>query len=397
MRDGWRALRLGQCLSQVARPVLVSDLDVVPFAGVRWYALGVYPRDVVRASEVKTSRLNKLETGDVTYNRMWATKAAFGVVHDDSNHCLVTNDFPVFITTAEVIPEFIELVFQTDGFQRAASSLATGTTERRRLKENDFLTIQILVPSMQEQQRIVDLVTSVDTYIESLQQQVDAARTARNAVLHDLLSAGGDDWTETTLGHVVEINSENTKGFELDDEITYVDLSSVSQSIGIADDLFVGKYGDAPGRARRVVRTQDVLIATVRPYLRGFAVVPASLDGAVASTGFSVLRAITDQIRPSFVWVIVGRDEFVDYLMERATGSSYPAVRPDDVASFPLFLPPLPIQDQIGAVISSFDELLAASGNALICAKSLREGLLADLLSGEHEIPESYDRFLGAA
>ena len=66
----------------------------------------------------------------------------------------------------------------------------------------DVRLVEISMPPLAEQKRIVDVVSSVDAYSDALQRQVDSARTARNAVLHELLSAGGDDWTETNLGEI---------------------------------------------------------------------------------------------------------------------------------------------------------------------------------------------------
>src|SRR4026207_166129 len=105
MRDGWRSVRLAEVLRPVARPVRTDDIATVPFAGVRWYADGVYPRDELDAADVKTKVFNRLHAGDITYNRMWATKAAFGVAGPDVDGCLVTNDFPIFIANEELMPD----------------------------------------------------------------------------------------------------------------------------------------------------------------------------------------------------------------------------------------------------------------------------------------------------
>lgn len=73
----------------------------------------------------------------------------------------------------------------------------------------------------------------------------------------------------------------------------YVDLSSVDKSRKIIDLDNVAEISsvEAPSRARQLVVTGDVLVATVRPNLNGVAVVPAELNGATASTGYCVLRA----------------------------------------------------------------------------------------------------------
>ena len=289
---------------------------------------------------------------------------------------------------------FLRLVIQLN----TAGLLATsGTGMFSSITGKNLREFGVNLPPLLEQKRIVDVVSSVDVYIDALQHQAETARSARKAVLHELLSAGGDDWTETTLGDVVTINPEAAKNLAQDDEIVYVDLSSVSADSGISSDLYRGNFGDAPGRARRVIRAYDVLVSTVRPYLRGFALVPEYLDGAIASTGFTVLRANPKSVLSGFVWAVIGMNSFIEYLMDRATGSSYPAVRPDDVASFKFRVPPLDEQKRIVEIVSSMDDVIQSTEQAVTDAKNLRSGLLSDLLSGEHEIPASYDSLLGAA
>ena len=78
----------------------------------------------------------------------------------------------------------------------------TGYTTVKHISAKQVLGITIPLPPLPEQKRIVDLITSVDSYIEALQQQLDSAKRSRNAVLHELLTTGSDDWIETTLGEI---------------------------------------------------------------------------------------------------------------------------------------------------------------------------------------------------
>ena len=151
LSEEWPPTPLGQLLTQVQRPERIADLASVPYAGVRWYAEGVYARDSVDPSLVKAVRLNRLHLGDITYNRMWATKAAFGVVGSEAAGCLVTNDFPIFEARDGLDAGYLALVFASRPFQEVAATLAVGTTERKRLKEKDFLSIRISLPPLPAQ------------------------------------------------------------------------------------------------------------------------------------------------------------------------------------------------------------------------------------------------------
>jgi type I restriction enzyme S subunit len=67
------------------------------------------------------------------------------------------------------------------------------------------------------------------------------------------------------------------------------------------------------------------------------------------------------------------------------------------LASIPVRLPPIKEQKRIVEIVSSMDDVIRSTEQAVTDAKNLRSGLLSDLLSGNHEIPASYDSMLGAA
>jgi type I restriction enzyme S subunit len=265
------------------------------------------------------------------------------------------------------------------------------------LKKGQFTDAKINLPPLPEQKRIVDLISSLDSYIEALKRQLESAKRSRNVVLHELLTAGGEGWVETTFGEITQINPEQAKDFDSDRLIKYVDLSTVTFDNGIDSEIDPIPFNEAPSRARRIIRENDVIVATVRPYLKGFAFVSKDFNEQIASTGFCVIRAESELILPELVWALVGSDDFVDFLSRRSTGSSYPAVRPLDISEFNFILPPFKDQETVSKLIRTFDQLIKDSTNLINSTQNLRSGLLADLLSGEHEIPTSYDKVIGAA
>src|SRR5438067_854329 len=97
---------------------------------------------------------------------------------------------------------------------------------------------------------------------------------------------------DVQLAAVAKINPDAIGRLAPETQIRYVDLAAVSWERGVElAEVKEMSFVSAPSRARRAIRAGDVLVATVRPYLRGMAMVPLELDGAVASTGFAVLRS----------------------------------------------------------------------------------------------------------
>lgn len=185
-------ITLGQLLEQVQRPVKVAELQEIPFGGVRLYAQGVYLRERAESSSVKTSKLNRIEKNDIVYNRMWATKAAFGVVEEEAAGCLVTNDFPTFIPRGQVSPQVFKRLFESKYFQREAARLAKGTTERRRLKEKDFLSIEVRLPDESTLERIMEQFVLLENLVAHAADSSTSVLALRQILLNTVLGETSD-------------------------------------------------------------------------------------------------------------------------------------------------------------------------------------------------------------
>ncbi len=78
---------------------------------------------------------------------------------------------------------------------------------------------------------------------------------------------------------------------------SYIDIGSIDNSLKRITEPKRLSVSEAPSRARQRIERGDVLVSMTRPNLNAVAVVPDELAGAVASTGFHVLRA-TDKVLP---------------------------------------------------------------------------------------------------
>ena len=115
-------------------------------------------------------------------------------------------------------------------------------------------------------------------------------------------------------------------------EFVYVDISSIDRETKRIVDPKALPASKAPSRARQVLKRGDVLVSMTRPNLNAVAIVPPSLDGAIGSTGFHVLRA--KDTDPEFLFYAVQTPAFIDAMCQKVQGALYPAVRPRDISSF---------------------------------------------------------------
>ena len=175
-------------------------------------------------------------------------------------------------------------------------------------------------------------------------------------------------WVACSIGQVTLHVSKIDPKKSPDSEIDYIDISSIDNARQIIGDVKRYRLKEAPSRARQIVRSGDVLFATVRPYLRNIASVPKHHDRQIASTGFSVLRPAAG-ISPAFLYYKAISRDFVNALSGMQYGVSYPAVKDGQVRDQPLWLPPLAEQRRI---VAKIDELFSELDKGVECLKTAR-------------------------
>ena len=120
---------------------------------------GVVPRNdgaTLKGSKIGTKRQYVVHTGQFIMSRIDARNGAYGIVPEELEGAIVTNDFPVFyVDNDKIIPQFLVLVSTTDKFVDFARKCSSGTTNRKRIEIETFLQQQIPLPSIKEQEEIL--------------------------------------------------------------------------------------------------------------------------------------------------------------------------------------------------------------------------------------------------
>lgn len=169
--------------------------------------------------------------------------------------------------------------------------------------------------------------------------------------------------TYTRLKYVANINIRSLPGsMDPGFKFRYIDIGSVGGNGKIEIPEEVVSFEDAPSRARRLAYSGDTIVSTVRTYLRAVARVPKSEDPLVFSTGFSVLGA-DSSIDSRYLSYSCLSDKFIDEVVARSVGVSYPAVNASDVGNIPIRVPDLTeqrrIADFLDAEVVRIDGLLS--------------------------------------
>ncbi len=156
-----------------------------------------------------------------------------------------------------------------------------------------------------------------------------------------------EEWKKTQLQEFTKINPNNGN---IPNNFYYIDLESISKGEISSPFKLLNKNG-APSRAQRYLKKGNVLFQTVRPYQKNNYYF--NLDGDyVASTGYAVLDTKESNY---FIYQLIHTDNFVNTVLRRCTGTSYPAIGTEDLKTIFIKTPTLPEQQKISSFLSLID------------------------------------------
>lgn len=196
------------------------------------------------------------------------------------------------------------------------------------------------------------------------------------------------DWRFKPIKYLCALNSRVlSESTSADTEIKYIDIGSVnSDGTWVVSEPMT--FREAPSRARRILTDGDVLISTVRTYLRAIAHVEKVNDFLICSTGFAVLSA-GKTVDSRFMAYWVRSKFFVEEVVSRSVGVSYPAINALDIGNLPF--PVLPLSEQ--CAIAAFLDRITSKIDALIDKKKQLIELLQEKRSAliSHAVTKGLD------
>ncbi|HCZ9268805.1 TPA: restriction endonuclease subunit S [Vibrio alginolyticus] len=339
--------------------------------------LSVYlDKGVIKFDDVDAKRTNAtssdltkyqlVEPGDFVLNNQQAWRGSVGV---SDYRGIVSPAYLVLSLSEDIVSCFGNYLFR-DGAMVAnylVSSKGVGTIQRN-LYWPQLKRALVFLPPTEEQLLIacfLDKKTAqIDDAIAIKEQQISLLKERKQIIIQQAVTQGldpnvpmkdsGVDWIGKIPAHwgtiklkfVTAINSrvlaENTPSNK---QIEYVDIGSVSFENGIEKtERFAFK--DAPSRARRLAKEGDIIVSTVRTYLKAISAVDEKHSNSVYSTGFAVLEPL-DMLCSTFLAYFTKSDAFTIQVTLDSKGMSYPAINSSDLSNLTVVLPPKHEQEDI--------------------------------------------------
>lgn len=377
-------MRIGEFLKRNKTAVSIEDDKTYKRPTIKVRNGGVFLRDKEKGCNIGTKNQFLISKGQFLLSKIDARNGAFGVVPDELDGGIITGNFWTFDVNYNIVnPHYLTLLTTTQAFVSFCEQASNGTTNRHYLQELLFLNIKVPVPSLEEQDKLVEeynkQISSANVLLEKAKlkennlhayilTQLDVklpketiSQKKKNRYLISFVNYKDvDRWDMWSKEHYITnlLNKSiypitklglwdfTTRSWRKNtDNFRYIEISDIDPIFGITNDTNLST-NNAPSRATQIVKTGDLIIGTTRPYLKRFAIVPEKYDQCICSSAFQVIKP-SKKYNIEFVYYFLQTKLAIIQFETYTTGALYPAINTSNLRQIRVPLPPLPIQNSI--------------------------------------------------
>jgi type I restriction enzyme, S subunit len=414
MRDGWIIKQLEEVCTKFGAGPFGSNMKVSTFVddGIPVVS-GIHMTELELVEEtfnyITVDHANRMQSSIVQRNDVVITKAGtigqVSLIPENSRfskYVLSSRQLFARPNVEYVIPKYLAIYLKYGRGQDQILSNVNRTGVPSLSQAVSFIkNVRIELPPLPEQKRIVDLISSVDSYIEALQQQLESAKNSKRAYVNTIVSEIFARGKKIKIADIAEVKGGKRlpKGTPWSEEPTdhrYIRATDIKDGIVLTENLVYVPDDVWPLISRYVVNQGDVVI-TIAGTIGQVGVIPTSLEGVNLTENAAKIVVNKKLVRSNYLSMLLGSNYYQQDIDSKTKKTTQPKLGLNMINSIEIPLPDLAEQDEIFSVVSQIDTLIAGTNNLILQTIALRTGLLSDLLSGVHEIPASYDKIIGAA
>lgn len=262
------------------------------------------------------------------------------------------------------------------------TNLGTIAIKGKTMNKASLKEVNILLPPRDIQDRIVDIMQSIDQAVTDQEAHVVATEKVRDNMLNQLLTEGSEDWEEVTLGEVATWKSGATPSASNPDfyggNIKWAKIGDIQNRPIYDTETSITDAGFE--KIKRLAPVGSTLIA-----MYGVSIGRCALVKTEMATNQAILCGTpNEKIVPMFLFYQALHLE--EHFHSLGRGAAQPNINKGIIVSQEISLPPLDEQQRIADIMESIDTHLTNARNELESLRKIRKEVLESLLSGEHEL-----------
>ena len=369
---------------------------------VKLYGKGVLLRRIgVGGEDIKARYMFKVQAGDFIFSKIDARNGAYGFIPPSLDNAVVTSDFPILTPRPGTYHKYIDITLKRPVVWETIRTKAAGSTNRRRVRVDDFLdTVHVPIPPLPEQIAIASVLSDIDTAIQKAEEAIKAAEELKKSMMYYLFTHG----TRNQPRKQVEINGEVWEiprgwGVMRLEEIARKMKAGGTPSrrvsiywngeipfVKIEDIVQEGKYlkntsetisdiGVAQSSAW-IVPKNSILLAMYA------SMGEVTINKIPVATNQAIIAIVPDPIRADTEYLYYWLRLYKPIWKKFAKSTTQPNLTAKIIRLASVPLPPLPEQREIAGILSAIDRMIEKLKERKRGLEEMKKSVMHELLTG---------------
>ena len=379
----WEEKELGQILTEDLYPVENPDGAYTKLA-IRSHGKGTFDRHVEAGESLDVDKMFEVKANRLILNITFAWELAIAITTKEDEGKLVSHRFPQYMISGNVDFYKYRLINERMRYDLGVASPG-GAGRNRVLNKSAFLKIRKYIPSLPEQQKIAEFLSTIDTVIEKQKETVSAWEERKKGVMQKLFNQevrfkadDGSDFPDTELVSIGEHitfsggSQPDKKYFIYEERERYIRLVQTQ-------DYRTDKYKTyiPIEKARKTCTETDVMIGRYGPPVFQ---IKRGIAGAYNVALIKATEKDSSILDKEFMFYLLNRNDLfltLDAVSRRSAGQA--GVDMELLKKFKFYLPSIPEQQKIADCLSSLDEVIEKQKATLAAWEELKKGLLQQM------------------
>lgn len=169
MSEHYPSSPLRDVVKPIVRPSPPLPGQIYRQLGVQLWGRGAYERAKLEGSQTKYKTLSRVQAGDIVVNKIWARNGSVAVVPSELSGCYVSGEFPTFVPMPDKLePAWFHWYTKTPVLWQQCDEKSRGTSGKNRIRPERFLEIEIPIPTLHEQRRVVSRIEGFSRKIHEI-------------------------------------------------------------------------------------------------------------------------------------------------------------------------------------------------------------------------------------
>ncbi|SMC82733.1 type I restriction enzyme, S subunit [Desulfocicer vacuolatum DSM 3385] len=395
---GWDGKKINEFLTESR--IKGSKGDIAKKITVKLWGKGVFKKEGLKGS-VNTQYYRR-KKGQFIYSKLDFLNQAFGLIPAHLDNYESTVDLPCFDIRDGIDPTFLLEYVQRKRFYKKLGDIADGSRKAKRIHADTFLNFSIFLPSLIEQRKIADCLSSIDELISIQTQKLDTLKAYKKGLMQQLFPAEGETvpklrfpefknaeaWEEkkmadvcikimdgthfspkSKIGSHLYLTSKNIRN-------GLVDLSNISYISSEEHEII---YSKCP------VKKYDVLLTKDGANTGNCALNHLDIEFSLLSS-VAVLRGNPLLIDKNFLYYLIDSEKIQRLIINSVSGQAITRITLKKIAAYSISLPTNKEQKKIADCLVPLDELIYAQAQKLETLKLHKKGLMQQLFPSTDEV-----------